>query len=78
MPVWPRYAWRRLVGFHAAWGVPPEPKNLFLVDDGDPDLPLGVLFDELRAGFAETLRLRALGDDPALLAQVETAFHPVH
>jgi len=78
VPVWPRYAWRCLVGFHAAWGVPPEPKNLFLVDDGDPDLPLGVLLEELRSGFAETLRLRALGDDPALLAQVETAFRPVH
>jgi hypothetical protein len=78
VPVRPRYAWRRLVGFHAAWGVPPEPKNLFLVGDGDPDLPLGALLDELRAGFAETLRLRALGDDPALLAEVETAFHRLH
>src|SRR4051812_10559715 len=62
VPVWPRYAWRRLVTFHAAWGVPPESKNLFLVDDSDPDLPLGVLLEELRGGFAETLRLRKLGD----------------
>jgi transcriptional regulator with XRE-family HTH domain len=78
VPVWPHYAWRKLVAFHAAWGVPPEPKNLFLVDDGDPELPLGALLEELRAGFAETLRLRALGDDPSLLAQVETAFHRLH
>jgi hypothetical protein len=78
VPVWPRYAWRWLVTFHAAWGVPPEPKNLFLVDDSDPDLPVDVLLEELRAGFAETLRLRRMGDDPALLARVEAAFHRVH
>jgi hypothetical protein len=78
VPVWPRHAWRWLVTFHAAWGVPPEPKNLFLVDDSDPELPVGVLLAELREGFEETLRLRRLGDDPTLVAQVETAFHRVH
>jgi hypothetical protein len=78
VPVWPRHAWRWLVAFHAAWGVPPEPKNIFLVDDSDPDLPVAVLLEELRAGFAETLRLRKLGDDPALVAEVESAFHRVH
>src|SRR5437868_7560404 len=71
VPVWPGYAWRQLVAFHAAWGVQPEPRKLFLVDDRDPDLPVEVMLEELGAGFGETLRLRKLGRDPSLLAEVE-------
>jgi hypothetical protein len=78
VPVWPSYAWRHLVAFHAAWGVEPEPRKIFLVDDRDPDLPVDVLLEELRAGFAETLRLRALGDDPALRAEVESSLDRLH
>ena len=29
LPVWPAYAWRNLVAFHAAWGAQPEPRKLF-------------------------------------------------
>jgi hypothetical protein len=78
VPVWPAYAWRQLVAFHAAWGVEPEPRNVFLVDDRDPDLPVSALLDELRAGFSETLRLRAFADDPALRAEVERAVDRLH
>ena len=78
VPVWPAYAWRHLVAFHAAWGVEPEPRKIFLVDDRDPDLPVDVLLEELRSGFAETLRLRALGSDPALRAEVERSVDRLH
>lgn len=78
VPVWPAYAWRHLVAFHAAWGVEAEPRKIFLVDDSDPDLPLDALLGELRAGFAETLRLRALGDDPTLRAEVERRVDRLH
>jgi hypothetical protein len=78
VPVWPGYAWRRLVAFHAAWGARPEPRKIFLVDDRDPELPVDVVLEELRAGFDETLRLRKLGQDPSLLAEVERALDRVH
>jgi hypothetical protein len=78
VPVWPSHAWRHLVAFHAAWGVEAEPRKIFLVDDRDPDLPVDVLLDELRGGFAETLRLRALGDDPTLRAEVERSLDRLH
>jgi hypothetical protein len=78
VPVWPRHAWRHLVAFHAAWGVSAEPKKLFLVDQTDPELPLEIVLEELRAGFAETLRLRKLGEDPALLAEVESSLDRLH
>jgi hypothetical protein len=78
VPVWPAYAWRHLVAFHAAWGVPPEPKKLFLVAEDDPELPLETLLDELSTGFAETLRLRDLGEDPTLLREVESALDRLH
>ena len=29
VPVWPEYAWRRTVAFHAAWGSTAEPRNVF-------------------------------------------------
>src|SRR5512142_380968 len=35
LPVWPTYAWRNLVGFHAAWGAEPEPRKVFVVDADD-------------------------------------------
>jgi len=78
VPVWPGYAWRHVVAFHAAWGVQPEPRKIFLVDDRDPELPVDVVLEELRAGFGETLRLRKLGRDSSLLAEVESALHRVH
>src|SRR6266568_6213140 len=43
LPVWPAYAWRNLVGFHAAWGADPEPRKIFVVDNGNEDLPLDAL-----------------------------------
>jgi hypothetical protein len=78
VPVWPRFAWRQLAAFHAAWGVRPEPRKIFLVDHADPALPIEVVLDELRSGLAETLRLRTLGRDPSLLAEVERALDRVH
>jgi transcriptional regulator with XRE-family HTH domain len=39
LPVWPTYAWRTLVGFHAAWGAEPEPRKVFVVDATDDELP---------------------------------------
>jgi hypothetical protein len=78
VPVWPGYAWRQLVAFHAAWGVRPEPRKIFLVDDSDPALPVEGVLEELRAGIGETLRLRTLGRDPSLLAEVERALDRLH
>jgi hypothetical protein len=71
VPVWPEYAWRRTVAFHAAWGSSAEPRNVFLLDDPEVDVPLSALVDEVCAGYAETLRLRAVADDPEQLQQVE-------
>lgn len=79
VPVWPEYAWRRTVAFHAAWGSAAEPRNVFLVDAdiADADVPLPVVVDELRSGFAETLRLRAAADDPARLHEVDSLLERV-
>jgi hypothetical protein len=74
VPVWPDYAWRKLVAFHAAWGSDAQPRSVFLVDESDPDLPTEVLLDELHRGFVETLRLRAAADDPKRLRDIETRF----
>ncbi len=71
VPIWPDYAWRRLVAFHAAWGSDPEPRRIFLVDDPTAEIPVDVLLDDLQGGFAETLRLRAAADDPACLREVD-------
>jgi len=71
VPVLPEYAWRSLVAFHAAWGSDPDPRQVFLVDDPTEDLPIDEILDELRGGFAETLRLRAAADDPDYLREIE-------
>src|SRR5438552_5485402 len=70
LPVWPVYAWRNLVGFHAAWGAEPEPRKLFLVDAAGDELPPEAIIDEIRAGLEATLRTRAQARDPALLVRV--------
>ena len=72
LPVWPAYAWRNLVAFHAAWGADPEPRKLFIVDDGNEELPLDALVGEIRAGLDATLRSRAQARDPAYLSEVES------
>src|SRR6476659_8477248 len=64
LPVWPGYAWRNRVAFHAAWGAQPEPRKLFVVDNGDEDLPLDALVGEIRAGLDAPLRGRAQARDP--------------
>jgi transcriptional regulator with XRE-family HTH domain len=72
LPVWPGYAWRNLVAFHAAWGAEPEPRKLFVVDNGNEDLPLDALVGEIRAGLEATLRGRAQAHDPTYLSEVES------
>jgi transcriptional regulator with XRE-family HTH domain len=72
VPVWPTYAWRNLVAFHAAWGADPEPRKLFVVDDTDDELPLDAVLEEIRSGFEATLRARTLAHDPHLLDEVDT------
>jgi hypothetical protein len=74
VPVWPEYAWRKLVAFHAAWGSDPQPRSVFLADELDPDVSIDVVLAELEAGFRETLRLRAAADDPDRLREVEARF----
>jgi transcriptional regulator with XRE-family HTH domain len=72
LPVWPTYAWRNLVGFHAAWGAEPEPRKLFVVDAEDEDLPLDAVLEEIRGGLEATLRARALAHDGAFLHEVDS------
>src|SRR6266516_192322 len=72
LPVWAMYAWRNLVGFHAAWGAEPEPRKLFLVDAAGDELPPEAIIDEIRAGLEATLRARAQAHDSALLAEVDS------
>jgi transcriptional regulator with XRE-family HTH domain len=72
LPVWPAHAWRNLVSFHAAWGADPEPRKLFIVDDGNEELPLDALVGEIRAGLDATLRSRAQAREPAYLSEVES------
>jgi hypothetical protein len=71
LPVWPGYAWRNLVAFHAAWGAEPEPRKLFVVDEADEDIPTEALIDEIRTGLEATLRSRAQAHDQAFLSEVE-------
>ena len=72
LPVWPTFAWRNLVGFHAAWGAEPEPRKVFVVDGTDDDLPLDVVLEEIRGGLEATLRARALAHDPLFLREVDS------
>jgi hypothetical protein len=72
LPVWPAYAWRNLVSFHAAWGAEPEPRKLFIVDHADDELPLESLVNEIREGLEATLRSRAQAHDPDYLDEVES------
>ena len=72
LPVWPGYAWRNLVGFHAAWGAEPEPRKLFVVDGTEDELPLDLVLDEIRAGLEATLRARAQAHDPVFLVEVQS------
>jgi transcriptional regulator with XRE-family HTH domain len=71
LPVWPGYAWRNLVGFHAAWGAQPEPRKLFIVDNGETEIPVAAIVEEIRTGLDATLRSRAQARDPAYLSAVE-------
>src|SRR6185437_13496310 len=71
VPVWPGYAWRNLVGFHAAWGAQPEPRKLFIVDNGETEIPIAAIVEEIRSGLDATLRSRAQARDPAYLSEVE-------
>jgi transcriptional regulator with XRE-family HTH domain len=76
VPVWPEYAWRRTVAFHAAWGSTAEPRNVFRVDENEFDVPVEAVVDELRGGYADTLRLRSVADDPERLEKIETLVEP--
>jgi hypothetical protein len=71
VPVWPAYAWRNLVGFHAAWGTEPETRKLFVVDGAADDLPLETIVAEIRAGLEATLRARVQARDPAVLQEID-------
>jgi transcriptional regulator with XRE-family HTH domain len=70
LPVWPAYAWRNLVGFHAAWGAEPEPRKLFVVDEVADELPLETVVSEIRDGLEATLQSRAQAHDPVFLGEV--------
>jgi transcriptional regulator with XRE-family HTH domain len=72
LPVWPAYAWRNLVGFHAAWGAEPEPRKLFVVDATEDDIPLESVLEEIRTGLEATLRARAQAHDPVFLHEVDS------
>jgi transcriptional regulator with XRE-family HTH domain len=72
LPVWPAYAWRNLVAFHAAWGAEPEPRKLFVVDGADDEIPVEALIDEIRSGLEATLRSRAQAHEGTLLREVES------
>src|SRR5438270_1876891 len=64
LPVWPTYAWRNLVAFHAAWGAEPEPRKLFIVEDE--------MAGEIRSGLEATLRSRGQAYDRGSLEEVES------
>lgn len=72
LPVWPAYAWRNLVGFHAAWGAEPEPRKIFVVDEAAEKIPLDAVVSEIRAGLEATLRTRAQAHNPTFLGEVES------
>jgi transcriptional regulator with XRE-family HTH domain len=71
VPVWPSHAWRNLVAFHAAWGAEAESRKLFVVDNGEAELPLDAVVEEIRRGLDHTLRARAKARDPAFLSEIE-------
>ena len=72
VPVWPGYAWARLVAFHAAWGVEPEPRKLFVVEEAGADdgVAMEAVLDEIKAGLEATLEFRARAREPASLDEV--------
>ena len=71
LPLWPSFAWRNLVAFHAAWGAGPEPRKLFVVDaTADDELPLDAILAEIRSGLEATLHTRAQAHDRFLLEEV--------
>ena len=70
LPVWPAYAWRNLVAFHAAWGAEPEPRKLFVVDEAADEIPLEAVVSEIRDGLEATLQSRAQAHDPVFLGEV--------
>jgi transcriptional regulator with XRE-family HTH domain len=72
LPVWPGYAWRNLVAFHAAWGAEPEPRKLFIVDAAADEVPLEAVLAEVSAGLEATLKARAHASDPAFLEEVNS------
>ena len=73
LPVWPGYAWRNLVGFHAAWGASPEVRKLFVIgSEIGEGLPLDAVVNEIRCGLEATLRARAHARDPVALEEVES------
>jgi transcriptional regulator with XRE-family HTH domain len=78
LPVWPGYAWRNLVAFHAAWGAEPEPRKLFVVDQPDDEIPLEPLVEQIRTGLELTLITRAQARDPVSLAEVEFRLQRLH
>jgi transcriptional regulator with XRE-family HTH domain len=78
VPVWPAYAWRNLVAFHAAWGADPEPRKLFVVDEPNPPILVQALVDEICAGLESTLLTRARARDPVSLAEVEERLQRLH
>ena len=47
-------------------------RKVFIVDNGDEDLPVDALVGEIRAGLDATLRARAKARDPAYLSEVES------
>jgi transcriptional regulator with XRE-family HTH domain len=71
IPVWPAYAWRNLVAFHAAWGVEPDRRKVFVLDQEDLGIPLESLLDEVRAGLEVTLQIRTQARDRRRLAEIE-------
>jgi transcriptional regulator with XRE-family HTH domain len=72
VPLWPEYAWRTLVAFHAAWGAEPEGRKVFVVDAAaDEGLSLEAVLTEIRTGLEATLRARAKAREPAFLQEVE-------
>jgi transcriptional regulator with XRE-family HTH domain len=78
LPVWPGYAWRNLVAFHAAWGAEPESRKLFVVDQPDEDVPLEPLVEQIRTGLELTLLTRAQARDPVSLAEVQFRLQRLH
>jgi transcriptional regulator with XRE-family HTH domain len=62
VPVWPTYAWERLVGVYAAWGERAEERNVFLLDELSPEA-----VTEVRRALETALELRraARSADPA-------------